>query len=159
MKKPSARPASRRPSKGEADHAQKLSGTVRRTSDDLSKLFTPVIAYLLPVLVGLYGASFYAETLQGWFTTAETQQTSVGGFLFMLLAALGAGFVLSGLRCLIVDRCMPKVPLFDHGRRADERIQQAIEHIRVQHYAYYQFYANIVSGGAGSFVPPLTILA
>ena len=121
-------------------------------SEDLAKVFTPVIAFVLPGLIGLYGLSFYLPVIRVWFGTAAEKDTTVGGFFFVLLASLATGLVLSGLRCLVLDRCMPSRPAFDYSKRGPENVERALSDIRAQHYAYYQFYANTLCALAMAFV-------
>lgn len=120
--------------------------------EDLAKAFSPLIAFVLPGLIGLYGLSFRLPVVRVWFGTAADKETTVGGFFFVLLASLAVGLLLSGLRCLVLDCCMPKRPTFDYSKRGSDQVERALADIRAQHYAYYQFYANTLCALAVAFV-------
>jgi len=111
-------------------------------TEDLHKLFDPLIGYVLPGLMTLYGLSFYVPVIGVWFGLAAEKETTIGGFFFVVLASLGIGLVVSGLRCLVIDEyCMPKKPQFNYANRKNDN-DSALADIRSNHYVYYQFYSN-----------------
>ena len=73
--------------------------------DQLGKSFGLIIGFLIPGMVGLYGVSLHVETIEGWFSVASTaQSSSVGGFLFVLVASIGVGVFISNVRWLVLER-------------------------------------------------------
>jgi hypothetical protein len=112
---------------------------------DISKGFGLIIAFLQPGLVGLYALSYVEPAIREWFGLASTQNASVGGFLFVVVASVGMGVFLSGLRWLVLDWAFADPPAVDSRRRAiDPQTEAIYEDIRSQHYRYYQFYANML---------------
>src|SRR5689334_10606000 len=118
--------------------------------DELAKFFTPLIAWVLPGLTGLYGLSFHVPIIRVWFGTAADKDTTVGGFFFVVLASLAVGLVLSGIRWLVLEsekspfrRLMPPRPAFNYEKRRDEKADAAVADIRAQHFAHYLFYSNM----------------
>jgi hypothetical protein len=130
--------------------------------------FGLVIAFLAPGIVGLWGIGLYVPIVREWFgATAQTSPTG-GGFLFVTLASLAVGLLVSGVREELLNsfptRCadasswwhrkLPKLSSFigrlaiprpptDMAmlREADVRI--AIQFSADSFYRYYQFYANM----------------
>jgi hypothetical protein len=110
--------------------------------DTFSRSFGIVIAFLLPGIVGLYAASFFSPEIDNWFKVAATQDSSFGGFSFVILGSLGVGIFVSGVRWLLIDRLFPKPPRLDHAQRRDTDTEHVYQDIRSQHYHFYQFYSN-----------------
>lgn len=125
---------------------------VTDVTEELAKAFSPLIGFVLPGLVALYGLSFQLPIIRVWFGTAAEKDTTIGGFFFVLLASLATGLVISGARCLLIDRCMPTKPQFDYSKRGGEDVERALADIRAQHYAYYLFYANTLCALVVAFV-------
>lgn len=110
--------------------------------DQFSLAFSYITAFMLPGLIGLYAVSFRSPVVRDWFGVAATQQTSVGGFLFAAAASLGVGLFLSGLRWFFIDGRFPPAPAFDSRLRMNADCEKVYQDIRLQHYVFYQFYAN-----------------
>jgi len=116
--------------------------------DDLfSKSFDHLLAFVLPGLVFLWGCSYFdPHGLGAWLSTASAADTSLGGFFFIVLAALGIGVFLSGVRWLLLEYLLgvfPPPPRFDDARRADEGAREAYADARHNHFYYHLFYANM----------------
>jgi hypothetical protein len=116
--------------------------------DLFSKSFDHLLAFVLPGLVVLWGYSYVDPNgLGAWFVTASTTNTSVGGFLFLLLAALGVGVFVSGVKSLVFERwfrLFPEPPPFDEKRRTESGVLEAYADARHNHYYYHLFYANML---------------
>ena len=112
--------------------------------DYLRKSFGLVIAFVVPGMIGLYAASFLLPAIQNWFGTVSSQPPTVGGFLFINVAASGTGVFLSGARYFVIQKWLwrqedpgSNVPLT--GRSQSEA---AYQNLVAQFYDFYLFYAN-----------------
>src|SRR5882672_4245101 len=65
--------------------------------------FGPLIAYLVPGATALAGLSRFSPTLRTWFATAPADLPTIGGFLYLTIAALTAGMTVSAIRWAVVD--------------------------------------------------------
>jgi hypothetical protein len=110
--------------------------------ETIPKYFGLTIAFLAPGLLGLYALSFFAPPVAEWLGLAAHQNVNIGGFLFALIASIGMGVFVSGLRWLVLDWAMPKCPQLDYSKLSDPNVERAVEFARVHHYQFYQFYAN-----------------
>ena len=114
--------------------------------DPIGRAFGLAIAFLAPGMIGLYAASLHVAMLRSWFEAAGRGQTTIGGFLSMVIAASGAGVFVSGMRWYLVEERIRQdagVPA-EHGTagRRDAKTELAYQNIRAQHYDFYLFYAN-----------------
>jgi hypothetical protein len=125
--------------------------------------FGLVIAYLLPGFVALCGVSYFSAPVRSWMGNSPLLGPTVGGFLYVTLASIGAGLLVSTVRWLAIDRLHHwtgiKEPRWDFEVLQD---RLAVFEVLVQfHYRYYQFYANTLVAGAFWYmarfisVPPL----
>jgi hypothetical protein len=108
--------------------------------------FGPLIAYLVPGVTVLLGLKRFSSTLNHWFAYAPGQAPTIGGFLYLTVAALAAGMLVSAVRWTLVDRLHAvtglEPPQLDFGRlpgRVD-----AFNLLIEIHYRHYQFYANML---------------
>lgn len=110
-----------------------------------------IIAFVAPGFVAFHAASYQLSTAQTWMTAASDKEQSVGVFLFVLLASLSAGLIVSGVRALAIDRllqCRPVLRRFavpsyaiDWSKMDDKKLSILIT-IRDGYYRFYQFYSN-----------------
>ena len=112
--------------------------------DHLTKSFGLIIAFVVPGMIGLYAASFPVPALRDWFGIASSQPPTVGGFLFVNVAAAGAGVLLSGVRWLVLERWWwgeedPGGGVSLAERRRSELVYQ---NLVAQFYDFYLFYGN-----------------
>jgi hypothetical protein len=107
--------------------------------------FGLLIAYVLPGFTTLWGATYLTDSLSPWLGTTDTSPT-IGGFLFVTLASVGAGLAVSTLRWLVVDTCHRLTGI----RRPDRdfaRLEANVAAFGVLvdgHYRYYQHYGNML---------------
>jgi len=107
--------------------------------------FGLVIAYLLPGFVALWGVSYFSPTVDSWIATSQQGGPSVGGFLYVTLASLGAGLTVSGVRWAVVD----SIHYLSGLRRPAWKFVNLDNKLRgflmlnESHYRYYQFYGNM----------------
>jgi hypothetical protein len=111
--------------------------------DQTSKNFGIAIAFLVPGFLGLWALSYFDPTAAKWLGTAAQQETTIGGFLFVLLASTGIGVFLSGARYFVFDRFLLKDlrrPDLDASKRKE--LEPAYQSLKEDYYRYYQFYSN-----------------
>ena len=112
--------------------------------DHLTKSFGLIIAFVVPGMIGLYAASFPMPLLRDWFGLASSQPPTVGGFLFVNVAAAGTGVFLSGVRWLVLERWLWGETNPGGGVSIAERRQTELvyQNLVAQFYDFYLFYAN-----------------
>jgi hypothetical protein len=112
--------------------------------------FGIIIAFVAPGFVALQAASYYVPTIAQWMTAASEKEQSIGVFMFVLLASLSMGLVVSGVRALVVDKLLrcrllrkyAVLPLALDWSKVDEKKLPILITIRDAHYRHYQFYSN-----------------
>ncbi len=108
--------------------------------------FGHLIAYVIPGLTVLWGASHFSPTLQSWLTTNPSDLPTVGGFLYLTLGSVTAGMIVSTVRWLIIDGVHHATgltePRWDFSQLA--RRVDAFESLIRIHYQFYQFNANML---------------
>ena len=62
--------------------------------------FGLLIAYIVPGLTALWGASYLSATIRSWMSGPAIHGPTIGGFLFATIAAVGTGLVVSTVRWL-----------------------------------------------------------
>jgi hypothetical protein len=65
--------------------------------------FGLLLAYFLPGLIGLYGLSFWSESLRSSFKGFLTAESSVGLFVIVILFAAIVGLLAHGVRWIIFE--------------------------------------------------------
>jgi hypothetical protein len=104
------------------------------------------IAYVIPGFVALIGISTVSPPVADWLFGAGENGPSIGGVVYLLIAAVAAGMTASAFRWLVLDSLLAwrglKRPLWDDGDLW--RRQQAYELLIEIHYRYYQFYGHSV---------------
>jgi hypothetical protein len=106
--------------------------------------FGLLIAYVLPGITAVWGLSYVSETVEGWLAKAPESAPTVGGVLYVTLAAIGAGLVASTVRWLIIDTVhhwtgisRPRCQFSGFEQKTG-----AYDMLGEVHYRYYQFYGN-----------------
>ena len=130
-------------------------GFARRTTTSYAKKvvndlnsgnFGLLISYVLPGMTTLWAFSYPSPTVRAWLTDTAAAGPTIGGFLNVTLAAVGAGLVVSTLRWMIIDNIHAMTglrrPPFDYGRLA-ERLSGFDTLVR-HHYDYYKFHGNML---------------
>ena len=96
----------------------------------------------------IWGVSHYSPAVEQWFGFAAQVETTVGGFLFVLLASLATGVFVSGLRWATIDRVMrwtgTKRPALNEANWAEPDKLAAFSRANEDFYRYYQFYSNMI---------------
>ena len=112
--------------------------------------FGVVIAFVAPGFIAFLSASYHLPAAGAWMAAASDKEQNVGVFLFVLLASLSLGLVVSGVRALVLDRLLRSSilgryavpPLNLDWSRVDDKKLLVLLTIRDNHYRYYQFYSN-----------------
>jgi hypothetical protein len=116
--------------------------------------FGLLIAYILPGCVALWGMGNISPTIGAWFEAASANSATFGGFLYVTLAAIGAGLTASTFRWLVVDAIHHSTgiepPRLDFSR-LDKRVE-AFDLLIEIHYRYYQFYSNTLVASFFSYL-------
>jgi hypothetical protein len=115
--------------------------------------FGPLIAYLVPGATVLLGLSPYSATLRSWLAAAPSGAPSIGGFLYLTVAALSAGMVAGAVRWATVDPVLRlagvRPPSIDFGGLG--RNVEAFAMLIEIHYRHYLFYANMIVATAVAY--------
>ena len=108
------------------------------------KTFGLLIAYLLPGFICLWGVSHFSPTVQSWLGAATQDAPTLGGFLYVTVASIGAGLTASTVRWLLIDTLHHwtgiRAPSWDFSKL--QRNVAAFQMLVEIHYRYYQFYGN-----------------
>jgi hypothetical protein len=112
------------------------------------KNFGFLIAYILPGFISLWGISYFSPTVRAWLVSSSsaTSAATVGGFLYITLASVGAGLTVSTVRWAFIDR-LHALTGIRRPRWNDAMLQDrlaAFEALVENHYRYYQFYSNML---------------
>jgi hypothetical protein len=113
-------------------------------SHETRQQFGLLIAYFVPGFVAVVGIAPRSPLLENWLGMATAPTPTVGGFLFITVASIAAGLLLSTLRWLVLDTVHALTGLaapnwdFRQLQTHVEAFELAIDH----HYRYYQFYGN-----------------
>ena len=115
--------------------------------------FGLLIAYVLPGFVALWGVSFFSETVRQWLGTSADNSPTIGGFLYVTVASVATGMLVSTVRWMTIDRIhhltgIP-APGWDFARLGDRL--SAFELFVSGHYQFYQFHANMAVSVAFTF--------
>jgi hypothetical protein len=113
--------------------------------------FGVVIAFVAPGFVAFKAASYHMPTARAWMDAASNKEQSVGVFLFVLLASLSMGLVVSGVRALAIDNLLrsprilgrfvvPQIT-FDWAQVDDKKLSILLT-LRDSYFRHYQFYSN-----------------
>ena len=109
-----------------------------------SSNFGYLVAYIIPDFLVVAAASTVSPTLRSWLGTTAASAPTVGGFLYVTLASVGAGMAVSALRWLVLDTVHHRTgvprPAWDVSMLPASRT--AFETFVEFHYRHYQFYAN-----------------
>jgi hypothetical protein len=104
--------------------------------------FGILIAYVLPGFIVVNGLAYHWPTVATWL--APGHQPSVGGFLYVTLASIACGLIISTLRWLLIDTLLHRTGVQQARWRLSELREQlpAFEMFVLYTYRYYQFHAN-----------------
>lgn len=110
-----------------------------------------VIAFVAPGFVAFLALSYHVPAANAWMDAASKAKQGVGVFLFVLLASLAMGLIVSGVRALSIDkllRCpwllrkfaVPAIA-FDWAGLEGKKLPVLLT-VRDAYFRHYQFYSN-----------------
>lgn len=113
-------------------------------NDDASGNFGILIAYLIPGATALWGFSLFSPALQSLFAATRPDAPTIGGFLYLSVASLGAGMTVNALRWAIVDTIHARtglaMPPLDFSKLGSN--VEAFRLLIEIHYQHYQWFSN-----------------
>jgi hypothetical protein len=116
------------------------------------KNFGAIIAFLLPgfLLLWLLSLSNIGNTEIGaWLKSFS--DPSVSGFLYVTLASLALGLIISAVRWAVIDQILRRyyfrrhrkhLPKIDFAKLGDPNKFAVFQQANENHYRYYQYYSN-----------------
>ena len=115
--------------------------------------FGPLIAYLVPGATVLLGFSQFLPLVHGWLFGGDPGVPTIGGFLYLTVAALAIGMVVSAVRWAVIDTLhgwtglvMPPLDFSELGKNVE-----AFSLLIRIHYEHCQFYANMLIATAVAY--------
>ena len=109
--------------------------------------FSLVIAFLLPGFVSLYALSVVSPRISGLMNTLAGKDASLGTSVAVLLAALAAGVMMSGMRALVIDWLQHNTgvrrPDLNYRALTDRAVLGAFKEAVANVYRFSQFYGNM----------------
>ena len=122
-------------------------------SDLSEKNFGLVIAYVVPGFVALWGVAYLSPTVASWIAASQSAAPTVAGFLYVTLASLAAGLIVSAVRWALIDTLHHatgvRQPSWEFAN-LDERLHGYLALVE-NHYRYYQFYGNTFIAAAFAY--------
>ena len=104
----------------------------------------PLISYLVPGVTALLGLSPFIPAVQEWFAATPDNAPTIGGFLYLTVAAFGTGMILSAVRWAFLDALHARTGLLPPPRDFS-RLGSNVEAMRLLieiHYRHYLFFGN-----------------
>ena len=115
--------------------------------------FGPLIAYLIPGASALVGLSQFSPALRTWLAVSPSDAPTIGGFLYLTLAALAVGMAVSAVRWAVIDAIHGRTglaqPPLDFSKLGKN--VEAFSLLIEIHYRHYQFHANMFVAVAFSY--------
>lgn len=106
--------------------------------------FGLLIAFVLPGFILLWGLQPWCPLIGTWLGHATTDVPSVGGFLYVSMASVAAGQLVSTFRWLTIDTLHHHTGIAPprwNFRKLKDRVA-AYDRLIEIHYRYYQWHAN-----------------
>lgn len=119
-----------------------------------SNNFGNLIAFLVPGIVVLWGASYFSPTISNWLAGSAESAPSIGAVMSSTLFSLAAGVTVSTVRWAVIDSIHAwtglRAPEWDFSRLQDQVV--AYNLLNEIHYKYYLFHANLLVALSFDFV-------
>ena len=130
--------------------------------DITDKNFGVIIAFWLPGFLLLWGLSYSSRDIAFWLNkSGGADAPTVGNFLYVTLASLAAGLLISAFRWLFVDHFLSVCGVWVKGLRRPELNMSRLVNKDVlaafggaveNHYRYYQYYSNTLVAVTFGFI-------
>lgn len=115
-----------------------------RVKDVTSNNFGVLIAYLVPGAMALWGLSSFSPSMRAWFASSPTDAPTISGFLYLTVASLAVGMIVTAIRWACVDLIHAATgltaPDLDFSQLPGK--VDAYRLLIEIHYVHYQFYSN-----------------
>jgi hypothetical protein len=110
--------------------------------ENIDRLFGLAISYVIPGLLALFGLSYQVAELRAWFGFVAAHETNIAGFLFVLVASVGVGVMLSAIRAILLEKItsLARPKTGDMSGRA--QVETTYRALISDHYCYYKAYGN-----------------
>jgi hypothetical protein len=115
-------------------------------SDVIDNNFGVVIAFWLPGFLLLWGLAYSFPQVSALIPKpTEGDAPTVGGFLYVALASLAVGLIVSAIRWMIVDTLMHATGVrqprtIEYKQLKNQDVLNAFQAVVENHYRYYQYY-------------------
>lgn len=117
-------------------------------TDITGRNFGVVIAFWLPGFILLWGLSYSSDEISALLGRGgNADDPTVGGFLYVTLASLALGMLISAVRWMLVDQFIYrftglKYDPVDFSKLKEKDTFAAFSGIIENHYRHYQYYSN-----------------
>jgi len=110
--------------------------------ESIDRYFGLAISYLMPGMVALFGLSYRLPELRSWFGLVAEHDTTFAGFLFVMVASIGVGLMLSAARAFVLEELttLAKPRTGDWSKR--QAVEAQYQALICSHYDYYKCYGN-----------------
>lgn len=108
--------------------------------------FGLLISIVIPGFIALIGFREHYVLIQSWNGQSEPTAPTVGGFLFLTIASVFAGMMVSTIRWAVIDSLHHHTGLKQPRWKFNnlESRENAFAFMIDIHYRYYQFYGNSI---------------
>lgn len=119
-----------------------------KKSDIIDRNFGVVIAFWLPGFLLLWGLTYSFPGLGALLPNSiGAEAPTIGGFLYVTLASLAVGLVISAVRWMVIDWLLhhvfgPRESILDFGKLRNTEAYAVFQGAVENHYRYYQYYSN-----------------
>ncbi len=107
--------------------------------------FGLIAAFLVPGFIALIGLSYLSPDIASWLgTTGKPDSPTLGGFLYVTIASIALGMIVSTVRWMVIDSIhyATGIPRPDWDFAKLQQNIQAFERLIEIHYRFYLFNAN-----------------
>ena len=113
-------------------------------TDVSSRNFGYLIAYVIPGFIVVASLSVYSPIMRAWIGALSETAPTVSGFLYVTLASVFAGMMLSAVRWLTLDTLHHQTginrPSLDFSTLDQNRA--AFDALALNHFRYYEFFSH-----------------
>lgn len=122
--------------------------------DVTSNNFGVLIAYLVPGATALWGISLFSPAVRVWFASTPQDAPTISGFLYLTVASLAVGMIVTAIRWACVDLVHSmtglRAPELDFSTLPGK--VDAYNLLIEIHYKHFQYYSNMCVATAIAYV-------